>query len=145
MSTASAISGYSAASDYQTEGVNGFADMSSSDFINVLLTELSNQDPLAPNDTSALLEQLSSLRTIESQSALEDSLKSLVLQNGVIQASGMIGKLVQGLSVNGTQISGLVTSVRVVDGAAQLELDSGISLPLENVQLITDASQVSQG
>lgn len=145
MSTASAISGYSAASDYQTEGVNGFAQMNSSDFIRVLITELSNQDPLQPNDTTKLLEQLSSLRNIESQSALEDSLKSLVLQNGVIQASGMIGKLVQGLSVNGTQISGLVTSVRVVDGAAQLELDSGISLPLENVQLITDASQVSQG
>ncbi|MCC6681703.1 MAG: hypothetical protein IT445_12450 [Phycisphaeraceae bacterium] len=137
--SAAAIGGYTAAAEYQTEGVNAFADMDSSDFIRVLMTELSNQDPLAPNDTAKLLEQLSSLRNIESQSTLEDTLKSLVLQNGVIQASGMIGKLVQGLSVNGSQISGLVTSVRVVDGAAQLELDSGVSLPLENVQLITPA------
>ena len=139
--SAAAISGYTANPDYQTPGVDGFAQMSSSDFVRVLMTELTNQDPLQPNDTTKLMEQLSSLRNIESQSALEDSLKSLVLQNGVIQASGMIGKLVAGLADSGNRISGLVTSVRVVDGAAQLELDSGLTLPLDRVETISPAPQ----
>ncbi len=31
-----------------------YSDMTSEDFSKIILTELSNQDPLAPNDTSAL-------------------------------------------------------------------------------------------
>ena len=118
---------------------NAFAELDSGEFLNIMLTELTNQDPLQPNDTAAVLEQLSSLRNIESQVSLQEQLETMVMQNSISQASGMIGKVVEGLDLGNDRISGVVTSVRVVDGEAELELDSGKTLPIDRVTAITAA------
>jgi flagellar basal-body rod modification protein FlgD len=138
--SAAAIGGVTGATTGQTPGSNRLADLNSTEFINVLITELTNQDPFAPNDSQAILEQLSSLRNIESQLSLQKQLESLVLQNQIAQASGMIGKLVEGLDTQNNQLTGNVTSVRVVDGKAILELDTGKALPMDRVTRITDSS-----
>ena len=141
MSAASAVGGNAVST---LEGVakksNGFSDISSEDFVKILVTELTQQDPLSPNDTQAVLEQLSSLRNIESQVDLQDKLEALVSQNQVAQASGMIGKVVEGLDGNDQKVGGQVVSVRVVDGAAVLELDTGKTLPMNRVTTITGTS-----
>lgn len=116
----------------------GFADLSSEEFMNVLITELQNQDPLDPQDTTALLEQLSSLRSIESQSNLQDRLEDLVKQNEVAAASNMIGKLVQGVDSTNNNTTGLVMSVRVTEEGVFLELDNGRSMSMNQVTAITD-------
>jgi flagellar basal-body rod modification protein FlgD len=119
---------------------NGFADISSEQFVKILITELTNQDPLAPNDTQQVLEQLSSLRNIESQMQLQKQLEALVTQNGVAQAGALIGKLVEGLDGSNSSVQGLVTSIRVVNGKAVLELDSGKQLPMDRVTRIMNQS-----
>lgn len=116
---------------------NKFADLSSSEFVKVLVKELTNQDPFDPQDSSKILEQLSSLRNIESQTQLQDRIEDLVLQNEVSQASGMIGKMVQGLDHSNNRIDGVVTSVRVQEGKSILELDTGKQLPMSRVERIT--------
>lgn len=84
-----AIGGASASSSV---GGTAFADLSSGEFVKIMLEELANQDPFEPQDSAALLEQLSSLRNIESQISLEEKLESLVLQNSLSASAGMIGK-----------------------------------------------------
>lgn len=116
---------------------NRFADLSSDEFIHVMLSELKNQDPFKPQDSSALLEQLSSLRNIESQMTLQETLKELVFQNQIVGAGNMIGKLVEGLDGNNDRITGLVTSVRVANGEVILELDSGQQLDMNRVSTIS--------
>jgi flagellar basal-body rod modification protein FlgD len=133
--SAGAISGAASAG---AEGAGGFGALSSGDFINVLLSELSNQDPFDPQDSAALLEQLSSLRNIESQLALQDQLEDLVLQNQVAAAGGLIGKVVAGLDSTNREAQGLVTSVRVQNGKAILELDSGRALAMDRVTEISE-------
>ncbi len=115
-----------------------FGSMSSDDFIKVLTAELANQDPLDPQDSGALLEQLSSLRNIESQLSLQQQLESLVMQNQVAAAGGMIGKEVEGLDDQNNAVSGLVTAIRVEDGKAILELDSGKAINIDRVSRITE-------
>ena len=44
---------------------NGFSSLSSADFIRIIFAELANQDPVQPNDSSALLDQMSSIRNID--------------------------------------------------------------------------------
>jgi len=122
----------------QASGANGFSEMTSEEFVKVMLAELTNQDPLEPNDSSALLEQFSSLRNIESQLSLQESLESLVLQNQVAVASGMIGKVVEGLNASNNRINGQVMSIRVVDGEAVLELDTGQTLNIDRVTRVTE-------
>lgn len=115
---------------------NRFADLSSDDFIRVMLSELENQDPFEPTDSSALLEQLSSLRNIESQLSLQDQLESLVLQNQITSAGGLIGKLVIGLDDAHAEVDGLVTAVRVEQDRVFLELDTGQTLRADRVTQI---------
>jgi flagellar basal-body rod modification protein FlgD len=133
-SAATAASGVTAA------GGNAYADLSSDEFLKIMLTELSNQDPFEPNDSQAILDQLSSLRSIESDLNLQEQLESLVLQNAIGQAGALIGKQVEGLSRDNETVTGIVTAVRVVDGKAQLELDNGVTLPIDRVATVTDAA-----
>ena len=93
---------------------NRFSAMSSEDFVRIIFTELANQDPLAPNDSNALLQQLSSLRSIESDIQLIDQLKSLVTENQLAAGSSLIGKFVTGLTATNDRVSGNVRSVRPV-------------------------------
>ncbi len=119
---------------------SGFGDIDSGQFMKILLSELTNQDPFKPQDSGALLEQLSSLRNIESQLSLQKQLENLVLQNGLSSAAGMIGKEIEGLDAANDKVSGVVTSVRVENGKAILELSSGKALPIERVSSIRNVS-----
>jgi flagellar basal-body rod modification protein FlgD len=117
-----------------TQAAGGaFGSLKTGDFLKVMMSELSHQDPFQPQDSSKLLEQFSSLRNIESQLSLQDSIQSLVLQNQVSSAGGMIGKLVAGLDADNDQVAGLVTSVLVQNGKVMLELDTGKSLAMDRV------------
>jgi len=114
-------------------------NLTTSDFINMMITQLQNQDPTDPVKNSDLLAQMSQIGQLQSTSDLETSLKSFTLQNALSSAGSLIGKSVQGLDTNGAPISGLVTSVQVVDSNVSLELDNGQSLALANVTGITSA------
>ncbi len=123
-----------------TGGGNAFGELESTDFVRILVEELSNQDPFEPNDSAAILEQLSSLRSIESDLSLQGQLENLVLQNSIGQAGSLIGREVEGLTLSNDVARGTVTSVRVVDGSTEVQLDTGVRLPLERVTEIAEAA-----
>lgn len=129
----------------QAPGSNKFSELSSDEFVKVLFTELQNQDPMEPQDTGALLEQLSSLRNIESQMSLQDELQSLVTQNQIAGAGNLIGKQVAGLTEGNEQITGLVSSVRVKDDQVVLELDTGQRLAMSQVTGISEPGGAGSG
>ena len=115
---------------------NGFQDLKSEDFIRIIFTELANQDPFQPNDSSALLEQLNSIRSIESDIQLTEQLENLVFENKLASAANLIGKTVSGLSEGLIQIEGNVVSVNREGDNVILRLDTGDRIPIENVTTI---------
>lgn len=117
---------------------NGFNALKSEDFVKVIFEELANQDPFQPSDSSALLEQLSSIRSIESDQKLMDKLDSLVFENQLASASNLIGKQVQGLTPEAGRVTGRVLSVLRQGDTVHLELDSGWLVAMNNVELIYD-------
>ena len=62
--------------------------MADEEFVKIMFTELSNQDPLKPNDSNQMLQQLSSLRSIQSDIELSNKLESIVTQNQLAFAWG---------------------------------------------------------
>src|SRR5262245_39962606 len=88
-----------------------FSEMSSEEFIKIIFTELTNQDPLKPSDSSALLQQMSSICSIESDVKLTDQLNALVTQNQLASAGGMIGKFIGGVSTENNRVAGFVVAV----------------------------------
>jgi flagellar basal-body rod modification protein FlgD len=107
------------------------------DFLNMMITQLQNQDPLNPTSSSDLLNQMSQIGQLQSSNNLQSSLQSFGLQTSIASASSMMGKTVQGLDANSNPISGVVTSVQVASGNVSLSLDNGNSLPLASVTSIS--------
>jgi len=125
--------------------VNRFSEMSTEDFINIIFTELTNQDPLQPNDTGALLDQLNSIRSIESDIKLTEKLEELVSENQLASASNMLGKVVTGLTADFQRVGGMAASVLKQGSDIVIELESGISIPIENLETVIDPSVLAGG
>lgn len=124
---------------------DAFSAMSSTDFMKIIFTELTNQDPLAPNETKDLLEQVSIIRSIESDLSLSKELKSMVRQNEITSSSSLVGKFVTGLSSSSVEVAGFVDSVTITRDGIRLNLSSGYSIGLDQIQEIIDPDIIAIG
>ncbi len=111
------------------------------DFLKLLITQLSNQDPLEPTSNEQLLNQLSSIQEIQLSTSLVDSMNALVGNQRFGAVSSMIGKQISaqfGDEQSGDrEISGVVVAIRFdAEGKADLELDSGELVALDQVTSI---------
>src|SRR2546421_4703365 len=113
------------------------------DFIKMMITQLQNQDPLQPAKNEELLAQMSQIGQLQSSTELQASLKSLVLQNNIGSAGNLIGRMVQGLDDRGSNVKGLVNSIKVIDGSVSLELDNGKTLAMDHVTDVASAPAVT--
>jgi flagellar basal-body rod modification protein FlgD len=122
-------------------GANAFSELSSEEFVKIMFAELSNQDPLKPNDSTQMLEQLSSLRSIQSDMNLTEKLESILTQNQLSTAGSLIGKYVSGLTAGGQRVVGEVVAVsRNADGPI-LRLSNNFILPFSNVDIMQGVPQ----
>ncbi len=117
---------------------NGFSSLSSEDFMRIMFTQLANQDPFEPSDSSALLEQMNSIRSIEANIDLMERLDTLVFENKLSSAANLIGKEIQGLTADGARVTGTVATVLRQRDDIVLELDTGWRLPVDNIEVIRE-------
>jgi flagellar basal-body rod modification protein FlgD len=123
----------------QAPGKTGNFALKPEDFIKMMVTQLQNQDPMQPAKNEELLAQMSQIGQLQSSTQLQDSLKSMTMQNQIGSASNLIGKEVAGLDDQDDPVKGLVNSVHVEKDTVQLELDSGKTLELGRVTAIAPA------
>lgn len=119
-----------------SNSTDAFAALTSGEFLQIIFTELQNQDPLEPNDTSAMLDQLSTLRTIESDTQMVASLQRMVDQSEMAAASQLIGSLVSGISLDNRRVSDLVISVSMTQDGPVLNMFDGSRMFFSNVDEI---------
>lgn len=133
----------------QPQSARGLGEISTEQFLKIMITELQQQDPLAPVDNQQLLQQVSQIRSLEMTSELNESFKllpsqlnesfrSFLMQQQITSAGGMIGKLVSGVNAVGEQVSGVVASVRVENDEIFLELDDGKQMSMSRVSTIAE-------
>lgn len=103
------------------------------DFIQLMITELQNQDPLNPMDNSQILEQLSQIQSIESTKKLTTTLDAVLVGQSLSNASSLIGKQIKGLSDGGQEVAGKVDRVTVEKGTTKLFVGSQ-SVSLSNIR-----------
>ena len=91
-------------------------------FLELMLQELQNQDPLDPMDNGELLQQLNQIREISASDKLADTLDAVLVGQNVATATSLIGTEVEGLTDAGRRVLGQVRQVTVNDGAPTLEV-----------------------
>ncbi len=127
----------------------GIGALKSEDFFKILVTELQQQDPLNPAETSDMIGNVSQIRSIELSSQLSDTLDSLVKQQRTAGTTDMIGKYIVAFAENEageTQpVEGVVSSVYFgSDGSAVLELDSGLAVRAADVSQMTTPAEAER-
>jgi flagellar basal-body rod modification protein FlgD len=89
---------------------NPNASLSLQDFLQVLMTQLTYQDPLKPMDNQQFMAQIAQFTTLEQTQQLNTSIQALVANQAAQQSVGMIGRTVNITTTNGP-ISGKVASI----------------------------------
>ncbi len=115
-----------------------FGALTSGEFLNILITELSNQDPLSPSETKDVLEQVSVIRSIESNLSLQRNFNQLIEQSEVASAGNLIGKYVVGRNDRGQSVESFVGSVTVTREGPVLNLLNGQRAPFDQIEEIFD-------
>jgi len=91
----------------------GLDSLNPAQFLNLIITQLQNQDPLAPTDNAALMQQVGQLREITANDKLTTTLTSFSITQELTTASTLIGRNINGLDTTGDEITGLVDSVSI--------------------------------
>lgn len=113
MSQVSTNSVLPASADYKHNGTNPLEDLGTTEFLNLLVAELQNQDPLEPTDNSQLLQQISQIREISANDQLKGTLEAVQQGQDVSTASQLIGKTVRALSDDNEEVEGVVSRATV--------------------------------
>ena len=113
--------------------------LNANDFMKLMITQLKNQDPTAPEKSSDLLAQVSQIGQLQSTTQLQSVLTGLVTQSQIGSAGNLIGKSVQGVDDQNNNIQGVVDSVRVSQNQVYLQLHSGKEVQFGKVTTIGNA------
>lgn len=140
----SAVSGTNSGSSASNQR-NRFSELSSEQFVKIMMSELTNQDPLKPNDASHILEQMSSLRQIESSMTLSNKLESLVSQNQFASAGNLLGASISGVSELGQRVEGTVVSVLSSSDGPVLILPDNSRVRFNNVDEVFIPAPANNG
>lgn len=139
------VSGITGSGSSVASSTDPFAAMSSEDFIKVMFTELTNQDPLAPNESKDLLEQIGTIRSIEADVDLSKRLQEMSRQNEIASASTLVGKFVTGRNGVGTEVAGFVDSVSITTDGPVMNLGTGYRVALEDLIEVVDPALLDGG
>lgn len=121
-----------------TTGGTGQAGLSTQDFLNLLVTELQNQDPLSPVNSATFLQQMSTLTNVSAIGQMTQTVANLATLTASQSALGLMGRTVT-VTSGQTTVSGQVVGVQA--GAGGPELWIGTSLyPLSAVSAVGTAS-----
>ena len=91
-------------------------------FMKLMIAQMRYQDPSKPMDNSQMLAQTAQYTSIELLQKVQQSQADLLSFQSVVLSSSLVGKTVTGTALDGTPVTGVVSSARVVSGNGYLEI-----------------------
>jgi flagellar basal-body rod modification protein FlgD len=133
------VSGTGSSSSSTTSTADRYSSLKVSDFIELLVTELTNQDPTEPVDTSTILEEVSMIKSIQSEQDLTDTLDNMDQSTNIASAANLIGRKIKGLDSSSDTVTGTVDSVTIDGDTVTLKVGNS-EVDLSNVSEIESDS-----
>lgn len=91
------------------------------DFLKILTSEMSNQDPLKPLDNQEFIAQVAQFSALEQSRELNQKIDQLLSVQSASQSIGLLGKTVDIAAASG-KVTGQVVALDFVSGKPQLTL-----------------------
>ena len=112
--------------------------MGMEDFLKILLTQLTFQDPLKPMDNQEFMAQMAQFTALEQSQQMNEKMSLLVSNQAALQSVGLIGRTVD-LSASGSTLTGTVTALSLAGDSPSLTVTTSSGATLSGVSL----SQIS--
>lgn len=112
------------------------ANLNLNDLLKVLLTELTNQDPLKPTDNTNFMAQIAQFASLETAQQVSQGTQQLVALQSVSQSVGLIGHTVTAIDGTGTvtgkvvalSLSGTTPTMTIQPSDAGLPVVTGVTI-----------------
>ncbi|MBX3440012.1 MAG: flagellar hook capping protein [Planctomycetaceae bacterium] len=114
------------------------AQESQQQFLQLLVTQIQNQDPLSPVKQEEFIQQLAQFSTLEGVERLNTQFADMLALQQLTNGAQLVGKSVRIDDGAGTQV-GKVDEVSSVDGRLMLRV-AGQQVGIENVLSIVDGA-----
>ena len=86
------------------------------DFLNLLVTQLTNQDPLNPQKDTEFIAQMAQFSSLEQSKAMQSDMAKLRTDQQFLQANALIGRQVELQNPDKTRTLGTVSAVQIEAG-----------------------------
>jgi flagellar basal-body rod modification protein FlgD len=110
------------------------ASLSMQDFLKVLLTQLTYQDPLKPMDNQQFMAQIAQFSSLEQAQETNNAITQLIANQAALQSVGLIGRTVDLTTASGP-LTGTVTALLLSGATPQLTVRTSAGAVLSDVDL----------
>ena len=119
----------SATAPTTSNAAGGLASLGGDAFLKLMVAQLRFQNPLAPSDPSAMLQQTAQFTQVETLQAVAKAQREIAGLQQVALAAQLVGKEVTAVTGDATTVRGVVDSVRfTADGPMLLIGDQEVPL-----------------
>ncbi|KRW90981.1 flagellar hook capping protein [Alicyclobacillus tengchongensis] len=122
-----------------TNTVNPDGQLNENSFLQLLVTQLQNQDPLAPQDNTQMIAQLAQFSALEqmtniaqTDSQVLSAIQTLASETNLMLAHQLLGTQVTITDSSGQKVQGTVSAVSLSQGSPQVVVN-GTSYPITQV------------
>lgn len=138
-------------------GLTDRSMLSHEEFMEVLLAQITTQDPTDPLDNEEMMRQIVTLQEMQNQQALAATMEQMALEANLTRfegqfagATGLIGYDVKGTTAAGTPVEGEVVKVTVESGVITTwVLEEGaedpVAVPYANITEVSQPEEEGEG
>ena len=137
--TSSASNASSSSNSSSNSVTNGLDNININQFLQMMIAELQNQDPMNPESNTQIMQELGQMQQISASNNLNTTLSSVALGQAIGNATSLIGKTIDGIDDSGNPASGVVQKVSIVNNTPKLYVGAQ-TVSLNNVADVLPSS-----
>ena len=122
---------------------NNAFGLSFESLLQIILTQLTYQDPLKPVENFEFVSQLAQFSQIQQGQVISDRLQQLVAAQTTSQATTLLGRRVD-VPAGGITLTGTVTAIALQNGDARITIQTASGQTISNLAL-SSISQIREG
>lgn len=98
--------------------------MGQDDFLQLLVTQMRNQDPMAPMQDTEFIAQMAQFTSLEQSRKMSEDMAEMRSQTSFQQGVGLLNQQVTVKAGEEAPLTGIVTELKMVEGEPQLLINS---------------------
>ncbi len=111
------------------------SSLTQQDFLKILLTQLTYQDPMKPMDNQQFMAQMAQFTSLEQTQQLNSKIATLIGNQSALQSVGLLGRTVDLMTTTGSTVTGTVTALSLSGDSPQITVQTSVNGTLTGISL----------